>query len=151
MKIDRKTLVFLCALLAAIALTALAATAGSGAGSQTDPLVTLSYLTDTFTGQIMDKVDSLLAQREGGDGYSVVNLAPGQALHGEAGCEVLLRSGAARCAGTGGAILADATSGGELDSGSALAANHLYLMPAGCGVTAPEGAVLLVRGTYTVQ
>ena len=33
------------------------------AGSSQDPLVTLSYLNDTFLGQILEKVDAKIAQR----------------------------------------------------------------------------------------
>lgn len=155
-----------CIALAAAGLTAFGALAAGGAGSQSDPLVTLSYLTDTFTGQIMDKVDAAIAQRNaqllrelGGNGsaasgeasaYTAVALAAGQALYGEAGCEVLLRSGAASCGGTGSAVLADATTGGSLDGGGALEANHLYLMPESGSVSSAGGAVLLVRGGFAV-
>lgn len=52
-----------CVLLAAVVLTAFAAMAAGGAGSQSDPLVTLSYLTDTFAKQILDKVDDALQER----------------------------------------------------------------------------------------
>lgn len=156
----------LCVILAVTVLAAFAAMAAGGAGSQTDPLVTLSYLRDTFTGQVMDKVDTLLAGRDAalrkelgdklsqlpagtaGETYSAVTLDAGQTLRGEAGCEVLLRSGSARCAGEG--TLMDATSGGELGEGSALAANHLYLMPDARSITTADGATLLARGSYTV-
>lgn len=158
MKKNKTVRTALCVILAAAVLTAFAAMAGSGAGSQTDPLVSLSYLTDTFTPQIMEKVDSLLEERNAalneelrqpaaGDGaYAVVTLSAGQALRGEAGCEVLLRSGDARCAGE----LADATSGGVL-AGGGLTANHLYLMPDSRSITTADGATLLARGSYAIQ
>ena len=63
MKKNNNVRTLLCAILAVTVLTAFAAMAAGGAGSQDDPLVTLSYLTDTFTAQVMDKVDGLLAQR----------------------------------------------------------------------------------------
>lgn len=153
----------LCIVLAAAGLTALGTLAAGGAGSQSDPLVTLSYLTDTFTGQIMDKVDEAVAQRNdrllrelggGGSGgtsaYAAVQLAAGQTLYGEAGCEVLLRSGSASCGASGAPRLVDATSGGSLDGGAALQANHLYLMPESGSVFAAADAALLVRGTFTI-
>lgn len=55
-----------CVLLVATVLTAFVAIAtevGSQAGSQTDPLVTLSYLNETFLGQILASVDEKLAAR----------------------------------------------------------------------------------------
>lgn len=39
-------------------------------GSATDPLITLSYLNETFMGQIMDRVDQKIAQRNSGLGQS---------------------------------------------------------------------------------
>ena len=161
MKKSNKIRIFLCACLAASALTALAATAGGGAGSQADPLVTLSYLNETFTAQIMDRVNGLLVQRgealeeelsaqqPEADAYSPVTLSAGQALYGEAGCEVVLRTGTARCGGSGGLI--NVTSGGALDAGASLEANHLYLMPESRSITTTDGATLLARGSYTIE
>lgn len=67
-----------------------------GAGSATDPLITLSYLNETFMGQIMDRVDQKIAQRNSGLGqsgagmeFSVVTLSKGQVLTGDIGCEVM--------------------------------------------------------------
>lgn len=166
MKNKKRIRTIVCIVLAAAGLTAIGALAAGGAGSQSDPLVTLSYLTDTFTGQIMDKVDAAIAQRntqllqelgrsgaaDSGEAstYTAVTLAAGQTLYGEAGCEVLLRSGAASCGGTGSAALTDATTGGSLNGGNALEANHLYLMPESGSVSAAGGAVLLVRGGFAV-
>ena len=154
-----KALTFLCVILAAAALTVFAAMAGGGAGSQSDPLVTLSYLTGAYTDRIMDELDALLAQRNAAlqktleqssgsseGAYAAVTLSAGQALRGEAGCEILLRSGSARC----GDLLIDATSGGSLSAGAQLETNHLYLMPGGQDVSAADGAALLVRGNYSV-
>ena len=156
-----KIRILLCALLALAGLTAIAFTAAGGAGSQSDPLVTLSYLTETFTGQVMDRVDELIAQRNaqlagelgGGQGgaYAAVTLSAGQTLRGEAGCEVLLRSGEARCAAAPAPGLADATSGTSLAGGAALQINHLYLMTDARDVTSSSGAALLVRGGYTIE
>ncbi len=167
MKKRKRIRTVLCIVAAAVGLTAFGALAAGGAGSQSDPLVTLSYLTDTFTGQIMDKVDAAIAQRNaqllrelGGSGsavsgaastYTAVTLAAGQILYGEAGCEVLLRSGSASCGGTASAGLTDATAGGSLGGGGALEANHLYLMPESGSVSTSGGAVLLVRGGYAVS
>ena len=52
-----------CLLLAGTALAAFVAIAAD-VGSQGDPLVTLSYLNETFLGQIMDKVEEKLADRD---------------------------------------------------------------------------------------
>ena len=59
----RKLRTALCVLLAGTVLAAFVAIAAE-AGSQGDPLVTLSYLNDTFLGQLLGKVDSKLTQRD---------------------------------------------------------------------------------------
>lgn len=147
----------LCALLALAGLTAIASTASGGAGSQADPLVTLGYLTETFTGQVMERVDERIVQRnaalsaELGGAYAAVTLSAGQTLYGEAGCEVLLRSGAASCAAASAPGLVDATAGGTLSGGASLQKNHLYLMTDSRAVTAASGAALLVRGGYMIR
>lgn len=161
----KKIRIILCVLLAAAGLTAAGAMAAGGAGSQSDPLVTLSYLTETFTGQMMEKVDALIVQRnaqlalEPGESpalpgesaaYAAVTLAAGQTLFGDAGCEVLLRSGAAACAASSSPGLVDATAGSSLDGGAALQTNHLYLMTDSRAVTTASGATLLVRGSYLI-
>ena len=51
-----------CAALVCLVLAAFVAIAGE-VGSQGDPLVTLSYLNETFLTQIMDSVDEKLAER----------------------------------------------------------------------------------------
>ena len=80
-----------------------------------------------------------------------MTLSAGQTLYGEAGCEVLLRSGAASCAAASAPGLVDATAGGTLSGGASLQKNHLYLMTDSRAVTAASGAALLVRGGYTIR
>ena len=124
-------------------------------GSATDPLITLSYLNETFMGQIMDRVDQKIAQRNSGLGqsgagmeFSVATLSKGQVLTGDIGCEVMLRVGSATCVAASTPGLVDET----LSGGGALAANHLYMMTVeNRGVKAGADTVkLLVRGTYTI-
>lgn len=167
-----------CLLLVGTVLTAFVAIAAD-VGSQGDPLVTLSYLNDTFLGQVLSEVDQKLAQRDqdltaqferelllreqsgqtAGTGigtaasFTAVELADGQTLTGEAGCQVLLRAGAALCVSPGRSTpgLVDLTDGGTVNDGGALVQNHLYLMTDSRGVTASGGPVtLLVLGEYVL-
>ena len=134
-------------------------------GTQSDPLVTLSYLNDVFLGQIMTKVDqkitarnSQLLQQSGGAGgmsgveFAVVTLSKGQVLTGDIGCEVMLRVGTASCVSPSNPGLIDETTAASLNNGGALAANHLYMMTIeGRGVKAGSDTTkLLVRGSYTI-
>ena len=170
-----------CLLLAGTVLAAFVAMAAD-VGSKNDPLVTLSYLNETFLGQIMEKVELKLADRNvllreeldsaisekerqllrefGGSSasggtaytYTAVTLEAGMRLYGGAGCEILLRSGAAVCDYTGGSVpgLVDTTGGGSINGGSALVKDHLYIMPDARSVTVSAASVILVRGDYSL-
>ena len=126
----RKLRTALCVMLVGTVLAALVAIAAE-AGSQGDPLVTLSYLNDTFLGQLLGKVDSKIGEQNQtirqeleqridqaeqeilgqvtGTGtvsgttasYHEVTVSDGQTLYGSAGCEVMLRSGSASCVSEG--------------------------------------------------
>lgn len=171
-----------CLVLVGTVLAAFVAIAAD-VGSQGDPLVTLSYLNETFLGQVLQQVDGKLENRNqimrqeieqtvslkerellsqiGGSiadssggvaaSYTAVELLDGQILYGYAGCEVMLRSGSAKCVSDGSAPgLVDTTDGGTINNGSALKANHLYMMTAERGVKASGAVTLLVRGEYTI-
>ncbi|MDD3346234.1 hypothetical protein [Oscillibacter sp.] len=134
------------------------------AGSDQDPLVTLSYLNETFLNNVLARVDEKIAARNaqitqqlGGQAtstavFSVVTLSSGQTLTGGIGCEVMLRVGSAVCVASSAPGLVDETTGATLGGGSALSQNHLYMMTVeGRGVKAGAATVkLLVRGTYTI-
>ena len=136
------------------------------AGSEGDPLVTLSYLNDTFLDTILTTVDqkiaarnSQIAQELGGQSasgtaltFTVVTLSKGQVLTGDIGCEVMLRVGTASCVSPSSPGLIDESSASTLNNGGALVQNHLYMMTIeGRGVQATAATTkLLVRGTYTI-
>ena len=160
-------------LLRAVVLVVLSAVLMTGvslaaeAGPAGDPLVTLSYLNDTFFDEIMRRVDQKIADRTGqalpgggGSGTSgasasfvVVTLSEGQTLTGDIGCEVMLRVGSAVCVSPSSPGLIDETAGTTLAGGGALVQNHLYMMTIeGRGVRAGSGTTkVLARGSYTVS
>ena len=160
MKKDRWLLraVVLLALSAGLMTTALAAEAGSSG----DPLVTLSYLNDTFFNTIMQRVDQKIAERTGqalpggtsstAASFVVVTLSEGQTLTGGIGCEVMLRVGSAVCVSPSDPGLIDETTAATLANGGALVQNHLYMMTIeGRGVRATAAVIkVLARGSYTV-
>ena len=155
-------------LLRALALLALSAALMTGvslaaeAGSAGDPLVTLSYLNETFFNEIMGRVDQKIAQRTGqavpsggasSASFTVVTLSRGQTLTGDIGCEVMLRVGSAVCVSPSDPGLIDETTAATLADGGALVQNHLYMMTIeGRGVRAAADTVkVLARGSYTVS
>lgn len=147
---------------AAVALACLCLTAGvvlaaGGEGTQADPLITLSYLTQTAIPAVLDqvegkvqayqqelvdrldkaiqgyttKMDEALSQLDAGDqhaaSYQVVTLKKDQQLKMEIGCEVMLRIGTAQCVSASSPGLINTTTGSTLNNGGALETNHLYM------------------------
>lgn len=165
---------------AACACVLLTVAYAANAGGAGDPLVTLSYLNNTFSRQVRTMVDETVEARKGeledalakvleqggasgnggGNGstaeggvFSVVTLGQGQVLEGDVGCEVMLRIGSAVCGTPGSVGLIDTTTGGNLANGAPLAANHLYMVTISTRtVAATSGTVkLLVRGPYVIR
>ena len=139
-------------------------------GGANDPLVTLSYLTNTYSKQVQAMVDQTVDDRQAemeqalakvlgqggsdsGNVFTVVTLSKGQALVGDVGCEVMLRVGTATCGTTDSVGLIDTTSGANLGNGKALETNHLYMVTISTrSVTATSNTVkVLVRGPYTIR
>ncbi len=146
-------------LLALSALLMTTCSLAAEAGSSGDPLVTLSYLNETFFNDIMARVDQKIAQRTGqavpgssSASFTVVTLSQGQTLTGDIGCEVMLRIGSAVCVSPSDPGLIDETTAETLSNGGALAQNHLYMMTIeGRGVRASSAtAKVLARGSYAI-
>jgi len=143
-------------------------TVATEVGGSEDPLVTLSYLKETFMEEILKKVDEKITVRNGqivqelsgqiteGSGvattFSVVTLTKGQVLTGDIGCEVMLRVGTAACVSPSNPGLIDETSASTLNHGKELVQNHMYMMTIeGRGVVATADTTkLLVRGGYSI-
>ncbi len=147
-------------------VTAAYAATAAAAGSQGDPLVTLSYLQSVFRPQVekmaedtakgyetefQDALNGAGGAQTGDSSFAVVTLSRGQTITGRVGCELMLRVGSATASG-GSPALIDTTAGSTLSSGGALVTNHLYMVTIEPRtVTATAGTVkLLVRGPYTV-
>ena len=165
----RKIALILTAVLLGLAVCLPAAAAG--AGTADDPLVTLSYLNETFLAAVQKRIDEAVASRNasltayidgklgsGGSAgtvssFAVVTIPAGKTLVGDIGCEVMLRVGGATCVSPSTPGLIDETTGGTLENGKALVKNHLYMMTIeGRGVKAGSGTVkVLVRGSYTIK
>ena len=160
------------AALLAVLILAGGVSALAAAGGSDNPLVTLSYLTDTFTKSILNqtqskinsaqstyeaKLDAKLAGIDtsgGGSGaaaYSVVSLSTGQTLTGRVGCEIMLRVGTASCVSDSSPGLIDTTTGGTLENGGSLVKNHLYLVTIDTrSIRATSAVKVLVRGPYSI-
>ncbi len=110
-------------------------------GSESDPLVTKSY------------VDAKIASSMPESGLAVVEVPAGYSLIGSAGAEIILRGGTAKAIDSQLGGLSDVTSGADLRSGQNIPANHLLIIPRddGRGILAVNDVIVLVRGRYEVQ
>ena len=135
-------------------------------GSESDPLVTRSYVNGRIAeaisgGAAVDQqaiVNAVLAQMGGAGGegggaaaFQPVFASAGTVIIGHEGTEIILRSGSARVRAQGQDGLADITAGAELLNGADVSPNHMMLVSRhdGRGVTVQNDAWLLIKGGYT--
>lgn len=143
----------------------------AAAGGENDPLVTLSYLSQTVLPNLLkqseeytdDKAEELSkqfqtlvdeqAQQGGSASYVLVTLSSGQRLNLDLGSEVLLRIGSATAGAQENPALVDVTGGINLNHGGSLVTNHLYMttMTDHYVVAESNTVKLLVRGGYQVS
>lgn len=143
-------------LLLAVAVLAggLGAYAAGTAGTQGDPLISMSYLDDVLAPSIRsaytsrieseareleESVQNSLADAAGA--FEAVSLAEGEGMPCPAGTQLLFRSGTAAAT----TALTDLTTGETLAAGSALAANHLYLATDDCELIASTASALMKK------
>ncbi|MDR0951628.1 MAG: hypothetical protein LBM18_01725 [Oscillospiraceae bacterium] len=148
-----------------IAIALLAAGFGLGAlaagtfGTQSDPLVTKSYLDSVLTPRLrseyeqqlnseVDELTGMIDSLETSGGFVSVGLARGKTLSCYAGCEIVLISGTAAVSGS---ALSNVTVGASSSVGTSVAKHNLYVCPTdGGGVKASAETVVLVRGAYAI-
>lgn len=145
---------------AVLALSAFAVFAAPGTND--DPLVSLSYITDTLVPELHSYVDSKISAISTGSsngstasqpGFSVVDVKQGQTVKGGNGCEMILRMGSATVNASQSGGLSDVTAGFDLPQGYAMPANHLLVVPIndGRGVTMTTDGKIMIKGAYSVE
>ena len=136
--------------------------ADSGAGRQSDPLISVSYIEDVLMPRISTYINQRLAGFDGGANvpspgfnphFEVVEVRAGQRLMGYAGTEFILRSGAATIIASELGGISDTTSGIDLPHTMQAPHNHLLIIPRsdGRGLNITIDALVMVRGRYRVQ
>ena len=107
--------------------------------SEEDPVVSLSYLIDTFKPSVLRTVT-----------FTVLDIKAGERFYGCEGCEFILRGGKGivKASSLGG--LNNATNGTDLEEGSYLPPNHLIIVPRddGRGFVAETDVIIMVKGNY---
>ncbi len=155
MKRNKWTTYLACGILVLTTLVVAAVAVGTQ-GSQSNPLVTLSYLNEKAIPEIMAQVDKKVEEgtkelreqvKESGQAsFQTVEAEKGKTVTLTAGTQILLRSGSASCVDG----LIDLTTG-EAAWGE-LSRNHLYIATGdGQKVTAAEKITIMTLGTYTVK
>lgn len=127
-------------------------------GSETDPLVSLSYVEDKVK-EIYNYIDTKIANSNQGSNNShqweVVEIKEGDYLIGKSGTEIILRGGKATAHGVKvDQGLTDITEGRDVDNTKdLLIPNHLLIVPRddGRGVFGVSDAIFMVKGEYEVK
>ena len=149
------------------ALVGLAAVVNSAAGSNSDPLVTLSYVNGTYKTQLLSEVESAVqkgqselastlasqitsfksarskkAETPVSNPYKSVSLTDGSSYQVPAGAQLLVLSGRAL---VGVSCLTDTTAGEVVPDQGQLKEYHLYISSAECSIVASGDMKFLIR------
>ena len=147
--------------------------ADSFIGTETDPLVTKSYV-DSKIAQInnngnntsdlaakldaQEKLISTLSQQiaqleNAGSTFEIVNVPVGSTIYGKQGSEIIIRSGEGTIVASAAGGVQDVTDGVDLAGGTKAPKNNLLIIPRedGRGISADKLMVVMVRGGYTIQ
>lgn len=177
MKIKTRIVTMLAIVVGALFALGIVAAATGGYGSSSDPLITLSYITDIFmpevdktisntveakTTEISAALDTTIAELEtkyneaseasAASTYTVISMSSGQKLVGVKGCEVMLRIGEAYCTAPASPGLIDTSTAGIIENGEYLVKNHMYMITIdGRGIQADGDIMIIVRGDYTIE
>lgn len=126
------------------------------AGSESDPLVTKGYVDDKIN-QVISMINTgsatAVVDNSSSDSYVPVYASVGQTVIGGEGTEIILRSGKGNIVISGADGIVDATTGANLTSGKAAAANHIMIVPRadGRGIKVTESAWFLIKGDYSIN
>lgn len=168
-----KLLMAAAVVLGVVFVAGVTAVAVSNYGTQSNPLVTKSYIDNVVKDDILSSVDDSLEAESSElqekfsqqvdsattgslDGtpssFETITLDNNEVIRCGVGAQIIVRSGSATCYGNG-PVLTDATSGSVLNTpGDALTNNHLYVAILDKnGLRArSNGTVIMVSGSYTI-
>ncbi len=165
MKLSQRTKILISATLIMFVFSAVVAFASPGDSS--DPLVTLSYITETLMPEINSHIDQRITQKidmalasytppaktEANNSFILVNVKKNQTIIGEEGTEFVVRGGSGIIVATSSGGIADLSAGMDLPDGTAFPPNHLLLVPRNDsrGIRFNTDGIVLIKGNYTVK
>ncbi len=124
-----------------------------------DALITEGYLNEVFFPKVQEYIEKAVSSisSDGSAGqktesFAVVSVKKDEKFLGDAGCEFILRQGAATVITSELGGLNDVTSGEDLKEG-AIPPNHLLIVPRddSRGFLATKDVLIMVKGGYTIQ
>lgn len=141
---------------AALAVSAVCAFAAPGTGD--DPLVSLSYITETLIPELHAYVDAKVSKinsnsTASADSFKVVDVKKGQMIKCGDGCEMILRMGTGTIVASAKGGISDVTTGVDLGQNEAMPANHMLIAPLGDGrgIKMTTDGKVMIKGTYTLE
>ncbi|GKT33657.1 hypothetical protein ADUPG1_007468 [Aduncisulcus paluster] len=124
-------------------------------GTQSDPLVTLSYVDKRFEEldtYLESKLSSTGTTSSGGSLFEIVEVKAGGMIYLGDSSEFILRSGEGVAIASANGGLANLTEGYDIAQGKAIPKNHQILNPQndGRGVAITKDSWVMIKGPYTV-
>ncbi len=109
-------------------------------------------LVEQIAQTVADELKQDVPTSSGSVQWSVIRLDAGKTVTCSAGCQVILRGGAATCVASGSPGLIDVSDAETLENGGALKTNHMYTVTVqGRQIRVSQSCTLLISGDYTVQ
>lgn len=143
--------VIIAALILVIGSIAFSFAAEGGPGTESDPIVTRSYVDKKI-----NELKALFTASSGTTGsasWEVIEVPEGKSVIGGQGTEMILRSGQAVAVDNGVNGISDLTNAKDLMSGAKITANSLLLTPRddGRGIKCQTSCFVMVLGSYTIK
>lgn len=145
----RKIVLTAAVLIAVVAGVLVVTAATTEPGSDSDPVVTKSYVDSA----IADALADVGTGSGSSSSYEVVRVDAGKDVIATGSTEMILRSGTAKAIDNGSDGVSDMTSGIDLKTNYTVHANHLLLIPRddGRGIRTQTECYLMIRGPYEIQ
>ena len=122
-------------------------------GDSSDPLVTLTYITDVLLPDVDARIERKVNEVQSST-FKLINVDAGDVIYGEMGTELMVRSGGATIiAGKNGGGIADLTSGSDLTGDTYVSLNHHLLIPRSDsrGLYFVTDSIIMVKGKYSLR
>lgn len=122
-------------------------------GDSSDPLVTLTYITDVLLPDVDARIERKVNEVQSAT-FKLINVDAGDVIYGEMGTELMVRSGGATIiAGKNGGGIADLTSGSDLAGDTYVSLNHHLLIPRSDsrGLYFVTDSIIMVKGKYSLR